>query len=120
MPHVVPVCYAFDDAAIYFVADEKPKRGPARELQRLRNLEDNPRAALLVDRWDENWARLAWVMVRGPAGVLRETGAHAAALALLRARYPQYVRMSLGDPVTHPIVRIDAARVTTWSAAETA
>ena len=34
MPHVVPVCYALDDDAIYFVADAKPKRRPARALWR--------------------------------------------------------------------------------------
>ena len=113
---MVPVCYAYDEDAVYFVADEKPKRGPARALRRLRNLQVNPRAALVVDRWDEDWSRLAWVMVRGPATVLAERAAHAAAIALLRARYPQYTRMALDDPVAHPVVRIAAARVTTWRA----
>jgi len=115
-PHVVPVCYAYDEDAIYFVADEKPKRGPARALRRLRNLHVNPRAAFVVDRWDEDWSRLAWVMVRGPATVLADRTAHAAAIALLRARYPQYDHMALDDPVAHPVVRIAAARVTTWRA----
>ena len=36
-------------AALYFVADEKPKRGAARDLLRLRNLRENPRAAVVVD-----------------------------------------------------------------------
>src|SRR5262249_555445 len=97
-------------------ADEKPKRGPAHALRRLRNLHVNPRAAFVVDRWDEDWSRLAWVMVRGPATVLDDRTAHAAAIALLRARYPQYARMALDDRVTHPGVRIVAARVTTWRA----
>ena len=30
-PHVVPLCYARVGDRIYFVADEKPKRRPARE-----------------------------------------------------------------------------------------
>ena len=64
-PHVIPVCYALDDEAVYFVADEKPKRRPARELLRLRNLRANPRAALVVDDYDEDWTRLAYVLVRG-------------------------------------------------------
>jgi len=68
-PHVVPVCYALDDEAIYFVADAKPKRRPARALKRLVNLRANPRAALVVDDWDEDWTRLAWVLVRGPAAI---------------------------------------------------
>lgn len=114
-PHVVPVCYALDDAAVYFVADLKPKRGAARALARLRNIRDNPRAALVVDDYDDAWARLAWVMVRGPAAELADAAAHAAALTLLRARYAQYRTMPLDDPDAHPIVRIVAERVTWWS-----
>lgn len=113
-PHVVPVCYALDDAAVYFVADLKPKRRPARVLARLENLRANPRAALVVDDYDDAWVHLAWVMVRGPAAVLTNASAHDAALALLRRRYPQYRTPALDDRDAHPIVRIFAARVTSW------
>ncbi len=116
-PHVIPVCYALDDEALYFVADEKPKRRPARELLRLRNLRANPRAALVVDDYDEDWTRLAYVLVRGPARVVEEAAAHAGALRLLRARYPQYGRMALDDPAAHPVVRIQPARIVVWRAA---
>ena len=118
-PHVVPVCYALDDDALYFVADAKPKRRPARSLQRLANLRANPRAALVVDEWDEDWTRLAWVLVRGPAAVVEDDGLHVHALALLRARYPQYRAMALEDRVAHPIVRIAPLSVTAWRASET-
>ena len=113
-PHVVPVCYALDDGALYFVADEKPKRRPARELLRLQNLGENPRAAFIVDDYDEDWTRLAWVLVRGPARLLAEPTEHATALDLLRARYPQYADMALADPGRNPIVRIEPARVVIW------
>jgi PPOX class probable F420-dependent enzyme len=116
-PHVIPVCYALDGAALYFVADEKPKRGAARDLLRLKNLRANPRAALVVDDYDEDWTRLAWVLVRGPAAAVEEPAAHAGALRLLRARYPQYGRMALDDPHAHPVVRIEPARVVFWRAA---
>jgi PPOX class probable F420-dependent enzyme len=115
-PHVVPVCYALDDAAIYFVADLKPKRRPARELLRLKNLRENPNAALVVDDYDEDWSRLAWVLVRGPASFVEERRAHAVALELLRARYAQYRSMPLDDSTRHPIVRIEPKRVVMWRA----
>ena len=115
-PHVIPVCYALDDAALYFVADEKPKRRPARELLRLKNLRENPRAAVVVDDYHDDWTRLGWVLVRGPARLLTEPMAHAAALGLLRARYPQYRAMALEDPDRNPVVRVEPARVTLWHA----
>ena len=115
-PHVVPLCYAVDDSALYFVADEKPKRRPARTLRRLDNIRENPRAAVVVDDYDEDWRRLAYLLIRGPARILADDLEHAAALRLLRARYSQYDAMSLEDTVAHPIVRLDPARVVFWRA----
>ena len=113
-PHVVPVCYALDDAALYFVADDKPKRRAPRELQRLKNLRENARAALVVDDYDDDWSRLAWLLVRGSASFVTDPVAHAAALHLLRARYAQYEVMALDDSMRHPVVRIDPLRVIMW------
>jgi PPOX class probable F420-dependent enzyme len=115
-PHVVPVCYAIDDAGLYFVADLKPKRRPARVLARLRNLHANPRAALIVDDYDRDWTRLAYVLVRGTATFLHAPKAHAAALALLRDRYPQYRTMAIDDPDAFPAVRITPTHVVIWRA----
>jgi PPOX class probable F420-dependent enzyme len=117
-PHVVPVCYALDAAGLYVIADAKPKRRPAARLARLENLRRVPHAALVVDDYDDaDWARLQWVMVRGATNFLLDAGAHAAALALLRARYPQYCRMALDDPLVHPVFRLVPERVNVWRAA---
>lgn len=115
-PHVIPVCYALDEQALYFIADEKPKRRPPRELQRLRNLRENPHAALVVDDYDDDWTRLAYLLVRGPAAVVRTASAHATAVRLLRERYSPYAAMALDDPERTPVVRIEPARVTLWRA----
>jgi PPOX class probable F420-dependent enzyme len=115
-PHVMPVCYALDDEALYFVADAKPKSRPARELVRVRNVRATGRAALVVDDYDEDWMRLAWVLVRGTASIVTDAREHAAALGRLRARYPQYRAMALDDPAAHPIVRIVPTRVRHWRA----
>jgi len=114
-PHVVPLCYAVDEHALYFVVDAKPKRHTGTALKRMRNIAVNPAVALVVDDYDEDWTRLAWVLVRGPARVMDST-AHGAALALLRARYPQYGAMALDDAARNPIVRIEPARVVLWRA----
>jgi len=109
-PHVVPVCYALDGARLYITIDEKPKRTD-RPLQRLRNIAANPATALVVDRYDEDWRRLGWVLLRGPAEILRGGAEHEAAQDLLRARYPQLRGMALA---ALPVIAIRIARVASW------
>lgn len=110
-PHVVPVCFAISGAAIYITIDEKPKRRPAAELKRLRNIRENPAAAIVVDRYDEDWARLGWVMLRGRAEILDSGAEHGMAQELLRARYPQYQAMQLADL---PVIAIRIERIASW------
>src|SRR5215472_15279997 len=75
-PHVVPVCFAIDADALYITIDEKPKR-PDVPLKRLRNTAENPAVAVVVDRYDDDWTRLGWVMLRGRAEILTEGAEHA-------------------------------------------
>lgn len=114
-PLVVPVCFAFDDAALYSAVDDKPKR--TRELRRLRNVRDNPQASVVVDVWDEDWTRLAWVMVEGRAEVLTHGTEFTRAIDLLRAKYPQYRTMNLERDGA--VLRLQADRVLSWRAAGT-
>jgi len=58
-PHNVPLCYWFDGERIYFAIDEKPKRQTGMQLKRMRNIVENPRVALLIDHYEEDWAQLA-------------------------------------------------------------
>ena len=67
VPHVVPVCFAILDRTLYITIDEKPKRLSGTPLKRLRNIAENPAVAVVVDRYDEDWARLGWVMLHGHA-----------------------------------------------------
>lgn len=111
-PHIVPVCYALSDGArVHIAIDEKPKRGDPRRLKRLRNIASDPRVMLLVDRYDEDWSRLAWVALRGRAEILEGGGEHVAALAALRARYEPYRAMNLE---ALPVIAIRVLSVASW------
>lgn len=112
-PHVVPVCFAYDGRAIYIAIDEKPKRALPHRLRRIRNIEANPRVALVVDRYDEDWARLRYVLVSGIGQVLEGGDDHARALALLRDKYPQYRAMRLEG---RPVIRIAPRTIVAWAA----
>ncbi len=111
VPHVVPVCFALAETTAYITIDAKPKRGDPAALKRLRNLAENPQAALLADRYDEAWSRLAWVMLRGRAEILSGGEEHARAQHLLRGRYRQYETMPIA---TLPVIALRIERVTSW------
>jgi PPOX class probable F420-dependent enzyme len=110
VPHLVPVCFAVSDGTVYITIDRKPKGNPL-TLKRLRNIVENPVAAFIADRWDEDWTRLGWVMLRGPAEILPDGPEHDRAQALLRSRYPQYREMEIGEL---PVIAIRIERVTSW------
>ena len=112
-PHVVPVCYCIIGDSIYFSIDQKPKRANVRGLKRLRNIEQNPKVSLVIDRYDENWTRLAWVMLRGKAEILDDGDEHAVAQKDLAQRYPQYRTMQLA-PL--PVVATRITHVAAWGA----
>jgi len=111
VPHVVPVCFAIFKGALYITIDDKPKRVSATALKRLRNIAENPAVAIVVDRYDEDWTRLGWVMLRGRAEILSEGTEHRDAQALLRSRYPQLTGMLIAN---YPVIAVRIERVTSW------
>jgi PPOX class probable F420-dependent enzyme len=109
-PRVLPVTYALHAGVLWSAIDNKPKR--AGEPARVRWLRARPAAALTVDTYDEDWARLAWVQVLGEVEVVAAERA-GAALAALGAKYPQYH----GDPPPGPVLRLAPERALCWTAA---
>jgi PPOX class probable F420-dependent enzyme len=110
-PLVVPVCYAFDGERLYSAIDAKPKR--TRALRRLRNIADNPRVSLVVDRYEEDWSRLCWVILEGRADVLAAGDDRRRGLELLLAKYPQYRTMDLAR-VAGPVILVRPDRLLAW------
>ena len=111
VPHVVPVCFAMSDNTLYITIDEKPKRRSSAALKRLRNIAENPAVAVVVDRYDEEWAMLGWVMLHGQAEILTEGTEHQDAQTLLRSRYPQLRAMQIAQ---YPVIAVRIARTTSW------
>lgn len=110
-PHVVPVCFAWVPPVIYSAIDGKPKRTTM--LRRVRNIAETGRAALVVDRWTENWKDLAYVLVEGPAEVLADGTERDEALILLTAKYPQYDDLPLAGNL---VIKLTAERIVVWHA----
>ena len=110
-PHVIPVCFVFDGKHFYSPIDEKPKRTRPAKLKRVTNIQANAQAALVIDRYSENWKRLAYVLIRGKAEILHRGAAHAEAVRRLRRKYPQYRQMALD---TRPMIQITPIRWILW------
>jgi PPOX class probable F420-dependent enzyme len=108
LPRVLPITFAVFEGAVWSAIDQKPKRSA--EPARVRRLRRRPSAALVVDHYEDDWSRLAWVELRGPASV-EPLGP---ALEALAAKYPQYV----DEPPPGPLLRLEPSRVTCWRAAD--
>lgn len=112
MPHAIPVCYACDGTRLYVALDAKPKRVAPEHLKRVRNILASPQVALVVDRYSDDWAKLAYVLIQGRAALIPPgEPAHTAAIGLLRARYSQYAAMPIEH---HPVIAITPLRVVAW------
>lgn len=113
MPHVIPICFVFDGKCFYSPIDEKPKRVAPQNLKRLRNIRENPRVSLVIDRYHEDWQKLAYVLVDGAAQVVFRGKRHEKAVRLLRKKYRQYRAMAIHR---RPLIVIRPRRVFAWSA----
>lgn len=112
-PHLVPVCYTWAGDVIWTTVDGKPKSGG--QLQRIKDVQSNPRIAFTVDRWEDDWSRLAWLQARGRARILSPGEETERARAALKDKYPQYET----TPLDGPVIRIDVDRWVGWSGEET-
>jgi PPOX class probable F420-dependent enzyme len=110
-PHVVPICFVFDGTDFFSPIDEKPKRAAPRKLKRLKNIRENPRVSLVIDRYDEDWTKLGYVLVFGTARILSRGEKHREAVRLLRRKYRQYRSMAIQE---RPMIVIRPSRVITW------
>lgn len=108
-PHLVPVCYALVGEELAIAIDEKPKQGT--KLARVRNIERDGRATLLVDHYSDDWEELAWVRVDALGSIEGEGANWPEALAALRERYAQYRAMELESL---PLIRLAPERVVSW------
>lgn len=115
-PHVVPIVFVYEHPHLYSPIDSKPKKvGDWRHLRRVQNVVTNGRASVVIDVWDEDWAKLRYVLLEGTADVLESGTERDRALALLEAKYPQYKAMPLGDA---PVIRVTVERRVEWSGSE--
>ena len=110
-PRLVPICFVLIGDVLYMPIDEKPKTSDLSSLARIRDIERRADVTVLIDRWDEDWSRLAWLRIDGRASLADDPAERTRAIAALRAKYPQYADHDLES---RPLIRIAIERVRSW------
>jgi PPOX class probable F420-dependent enzyme len=108
-PHVVPMVFALVEDTVYSAVDAKPKR--SRALQRLANIRSDPRCALLVDHYEDDWRRLWWVRADGTGEVVDAPPAQHPGLRALVQRFREY----RDEPPSGPLLVVTVRRWTGWA-----
>jgi PPOX class probable F420-dependent enzyme len=111
-PHLVPIVFVYEHPFVFTPIDAKPKSVEDwHDLRRIKNIETNGRASVLVDVYNENWSKCAWVRMDGVAEVLIKGEDHRHALGLLAAKYKQYEGIPLREA---PVIRLRIEHVAQW------
>jgi PPOX class probable F420-dependent enzyme len=114
-PSVVPVCFVLIGDTLYQAIDGKPKSRAPGQLRRVKNVRANPRAALLIDHYVEDWRRLWYVLLRGRARIVDRGPEQKRAIVALRKKYPQY-RSTVPLAADALVIAIDVRRLQDWRA----
>ena len=85
-PHNVAVCPVAVSGRIYFASEANARK--------VRNLRENPCAALTFDHYTEDWQQLAGALVVGTCRIIEHGAAFQRVRGALYRKYKQYARIS--------------------------
>jgi nitroimidazol reductase NimA-like FMN-containing flavoprotein (pyridoxamine 5'-phosphate oxidase superfamily) len=106
VPHLVPVCQVVSGGKIWFASGTDGRKA--------KNLAANPRLALTIDLYSDDWAHIKGVMVQGRARLYARGPRFRKIRALLYKKYPQYAREAALDESDSVVVEVTPTRVFTW------
>lgn len=117
-PHLVPVVFVFDGNHFFIPVDEKRKKTKPEKLRRIKNIQGNPNVALLIDEYNEDWSRLAFVMIQGTASVVKSRPQAdiqlKQAVKELTTKYTQYQKIGTGEMC----IIIKPEKVASWRSSQ--
>ena len=111
-PYVVPVVFVFYENSFFIPLDEKTKTVNSRNLKRVKNIEKNPNVTLLIDKYQNDWKKLFFLMIHGKAKMIDGNSKLMDKIhKLLISKYPQYKKIGIGNSC----IRINPTKVTFWN-----
>ena len=113
-PHLIPVVFVYDNDYYFIPIDQKSKRSKPENLKRVKNIQQNPNVALLIDEYNEDWRKLYFIMIQGKASIVGGKESEQVLLEkahkMLSGKYVQYQEIGIGDY----IIMIVPQKVITW------
>jgi len=106
VPHLVPVCHVVADGKIYFASGDDGRK--------VLNIRENPKVAVTVDLYSDDWANLKGAMIQGTAQLLESGPRFRRIRRLLYDKYPQYPDEAALDESDSVIVEVTPDHVLTW------
>lgn len=104
--HAVPVCHVLEGGRLYFGSD--------RTSLKARNVQKDPRIAVVVDLYTEDWDLLKGAMIQGTARLIRRGPQFRQIRTLLYKKYPQYQGEAALDESDSVIVEVTPVHVSAW------
>jgi nitroimidazol reductase NimA-like FMN-containing flavoprotein (pyridoxamine 5'-phosphate oxidase superfamily) len=104
--HAVPVCQVLEGGRLYFGSD--------RTSLKVRNLKKDPRIAVVVDLYAEDWDFLKGAMIQGTAKLIRRGPQFRKIRTLLYKKYPQYPGAGALEESDSVIVEVIPVHVSAW------
>jgi len=106
VPHVVPVCHVLLDGKLYFASDT--------DARKVANLRANPKVAVTVDLYAEDWSSLKGVMIQGGVTFIEHGPRFRKIRRLLYEKYPQYPDDAALEEDENLIVEVTPRHVFAW------
>lgn len=114
--HSVPIVFAVVGDEIFSPIDGKPKAG--KPLQRVRDIERDPRYTLLLQHYDDDWRQLWWLRITGEARVVSgaelDDGIYRDVVGALRNKYVQYQETAVLDE-SRQLLHLSVNDRTAWA-----
>jgi nitroimidazol reductase NimA-like FMN-containing flavoprotein (pyridoxamine 5'-phosphate oxidase superfamily) len=106
VPHLVPVCHVVADGKIYFASGDDGRK--------VLNIRENPKVAVTVDLYSDDWAHLKGVLIQGTTQLIERGPRFRRIRRLLYDKYPQYPDEAALDESDSVIVEVTPDHVLTW------
>ncbi len=112
-PYVVPIVFVFHENSFFIPLDEKVKTVNPRKLKRVKNIEKNTNVTLLIDKYQNDWKKLFFLMIHGKATVIdgKNNKLMDKIHKLLISKYPQYKKIGIGNSC----ITIHPTKLTYWN-----